>query len=54
MATTPIIFLTASKEPEFRIRAGALGAADFFEKPYEAEELLASIRRALPGATAPV
>ena len=48
MATTPIIFLTASKAPEFRTRATALGAADFFEKPYEAEELLASIRRALP------
>src|SRR5215468_1795747 len=32
---TPIIFLTASKSPEFRERAQKLGAAAFFEKPYE-------------------
>lgn len=45
VAMTPIIFLTASKQPEFRAKALELGAADFFEKPYEADELLASIRR---------
>jgi len=40
----PIIFLTASKQPGFRERARALGAAGYFEKPYEAETLLAAVR----------
>ena len=44
---TPIIFLTASKRPGLRQKAQDLGAAGFFEKPYEAEELLAAIRKAL-------
>lgn len=43
----PIIFLTASKEPEFRQRASDLGAAAFFEKPYDSEKLLATIHRCL-------
>ncbi|MDH3444937.1 MAG: response regulator [Deltaproteobacteria bacterium] len=49
VAATPIIFITASKNPAFRTKALELAAADFFEKPYEAEELLASIRRILGG-----
>jgi DNA-binding response OmpR family regulator len=44
---TPIIFLTASKKPEFRKKAKNLGAAGYFEKPYEAEELFGAIQRAL-------
>jgi DNA-binding response OmpR family regulator len=44
---TPVIFLTASKQPGLRQRAEELGAAGFFEKPYEAEVLLTAIRRAL-------
>jgi DNA-binding response OmpR family regulator len=44
---TPIIFLTASKKPEFREKAKELGAAGYFEKPYEAEELFGAIRQAL-------
>jgi DNA-binding response OmpR family regulator len=44
---TPIIFLTASKKPDFRERAKKLGAAGYFEKPYEAEELFGAIREAL-------
>ena len=44
---TPIIFLTASKKPDFREKAEKLGAAGYFEKPYEAEELFGAIRRAL-------
>jgi DNA-binding response OmpR family regulator len=40
----PIIFLTASKRADFRQRAQDLGAVAFFEKPYEAEALLATIR----------
>ena len=44
---TPIIFLTASKQPGFREKAKKLGAAGYFEKPYEAEELLGAIQNAL-------
>jgi len=40
----PIIFLTASKRADFRERASNLGAAAFFEKPYEPEALLAAVR----------
>jgi DNA-binding response OmpR family regulator len=44
---TPIIFLTASKQPGFKEKAEKLGAAGYFEKPYEAEELLGAVRQAL-------
>ncbi len=47
VAATPIIFLTASKQPELRAKASELGPVDFFEKPYDAEALLAAIRRVL-------
>ena len=50
---TPIIFLTASKQLGLRQEAYRLGAA-FFEKPYDAEELLGAIRYAFaaqPGRT---
>ena len=46
-AGTPMIFLTASKEPALRERAAELGAAAFFEKPYDSEELLSAIRDAV-------
>ena len=39
----PIIFITASKRAGLRKMAQQLGAAGFFEKPYDAEELLAAI-----------
>jgi DNA-binding response OmpR family regulator len=45
--TTPFIFITASKQPGLREKAKELGAADYFEKPYEAEDLLAAIKTAL-------
>jgi DNA-binding response OmpR family regulator len=45
----PVIFLTASKQPEFRARARQLGAAGYFEKPYEAADLLAAVRRQIGG-----
>jgi DNA-binding response OmpR family regulator len=48
----PFIFLTASKQPGLREKAKELGAAGFFEKPYEGEELLAAIRRAFGGTPA--
>ena len=49
----PIIFLTAGKQPGLRQRAEALGAAGFFEKPYDADELLAAIKRALSESESP-
>ena len=39
----PVIFITASKRTGLRKTAQQLGAAGFFEKPYDAEELLAAI-----------
>lgn len=53
IAATPIIFLTASKQPELRTQAMELGAADFFEKPYDADALLTSIRRVFGSENAP-
>jgi DNA-binding response OmpR family regulator len=47
IAGTPIIFLTASNDPAHRQRARELGAAAFLEKPYEIEELLEAIQRAV-------
>jgi DNA-binding response OmpR family regulator len=44
---TPVIFITASKQPGFRQKANEQGAAGYFEKPYEAKELLAAIQNAL-------
>jgi DNA-binding response OmpR family regulator len=46
ITATPIIFLTASKQPGLRQKAQDFGAAGFFEKPYDANELLAAIKRA--------
>ena len=46
-AGIPLIFLTASKQPSLRENAQDLGAVGFFEKPYEAEDLLAAIDGAL-------
>ena len=43
----PMIFLTASKRPEFRQRAQRLGAVGFFEKPFEAKALLTAINNAV-------
>src|SRR5437762_10610295 len=56
----PVIFLTASKDPELRQKVMDLGAAGLLEKPYQTEDLLLMInyafertvraRRAQPGA----
>ena len=43
MGEIPIIFITASKRAGLRKTAQQLGAAGFFEKPYDAEELLSAI-----------
>jgi CheY-like chemotaxis protein len=42
-AGCPVVFITASKLPEMRERAVASGAVGFFEKPYNAEDLLALV-----------
>ena len=44
---TPIIFVTASKDPNLRQRAMEMRIAGLFEKPYDPEELLAAARYAL-------
>src|SRR5262249_53307950 len=43
LGDVPIIFITASKRAGLRKTAHRLGAAGFFEKPYDAEELLAAV-----------
>ena len=45
----PVIFMTACGEPGLEKKALDLGASAFFEKPYEAEDLLAAVRGALEG-----
>jgi DNA-binding response OmpR family regulator len=47
MLGVPCIFITASKQPGLREQARRLGAAGFFEKPYDAGDLLATIRETL-------
>ena len=47
----PIIFLTASKRPEFLQRARELGAVGFFEKPFPTEKLLAAVEQVLEQST---
>ena len=49
----PIIFITASKRSGLRKTAQRLGAAGFFEKPYDAEELLAAVHLILGSPHAP-
>ncbi len=43
----PIIFLTASQKSDLRQKAMALGAAAYFEKPYDFDYLLAALRAAI-------
>ena len=49
-AATPIVFVTASKQPGLRERAMGLGAVDFLTKPFDAMQLANAIETALcPG-----
>jgi DNA-binding response OmpR family regulator len=43
----PVIFITASKVKGLRQTANGLGAAAFFEKPYDPEELLLAVAKSL-------
>jgi two-component system response regulator ArlR len=49
LTATPLIFLTASNEPGLRNKAKDSGAAAFFRKPYEFDDLLGAIQVALAG-----
>lgn len=44
-ATTPIVFITASKKPGLHERAHAVGSATLIEKPFSAAQLLEAIER---------
>jgi len=48
----PMIFLTASRHPEFRERARELGAVGFLEKPFQADVLIAAVKKAVAGQDA--
>lgn len=48
-AQLPIVFLTASRDPELMQKALAFGPSAFFGKPYNAEELLDTVERTLNG-----
>ncbi len=50
-STVPIIFITAHDDPNARSRALNGGAADFLEKPFNDEELIAAIHAALEADT---
>ncbi|NWG03115.1 MAG: response regulator [Syntrophaceae bacterium] len=45
--TIPVIFLTGSPEKEVEERAFAMGARFYIKKPYDPEELLDAVKRAL-------
>ena len=47
LAGVPVIYITASKKKDLQQIAREEGAAAFFEKPYDAEQLLAAIGQAL-------
>jgi len=47
---TPLIFLTASQKPGLQEEARRLGAAAFFQKPYDPGALLEAVKLALGGA----
>ena len=49
----PIIFLTGSPEPKAQDRAIELGARFYIRKPYDPEELLDAVRRALEQPPSP-
>ena len=53
LAGIPVIFITAGKEPQLRLAAQDVGAAAFFQKPYDAEELLRTIAETLARGEAP-
>jgi DNA-binding response OmpR family regulator len=53
LAEVPVIFMTASKKEDLWKIAQEIGAAAFFEKPYDPEKLLAAISRILERRASP-
>lgn len=56
LVSVPIIFMTASKMPEIFATAQTYDPVGYLEKPFDAEELLALVRKAtgeLPPTTVP-
>jgi DNA-binding response OmpR family regulator len=53
LAGVPVIYITASKKKDLRRIALEEGAAAFFEKPYDAEELLSCIAQAVARTPTP-
>lgn len=49
-SATPIIFITASKQPGLETRAQAVGATAFLEKPFDATQLADAIELSLGNA----
>ena len=47
---TRVIIMTGRKDPGAEETARQFGATAFFIKPFDAEEFLTAVRRALPGA----
>lgn len=43
----PIIFITANHEPQLKVYATELDACGFFQKPYDADELLSAVQKAV-------
>ena len=43
VASTPLIFMIASRKPEFRQQASECGAVSFLEKPFGVTQLTAAI-----------
>ncbi|NNE44496.1 MAG: response regulator transcription factor [Gemmatimonadetes bacterium] len=52
-STTPIFIITASKDPEYRDKALVHGITGYFEKPYDAAELIQAIHLELGASAAP-
>ena len=46
-AFIPVIFITAHPSDEVRQKVAELGAVDFVTKPFDADELLAKVKKAL-------
>ena len=51
-ADLPVVLITGYATPDHAVRAREAGAADFLAKPFEAGELMESVRRALAGRSA--
>lgn len=45
LADTPIIFITASKDPELQQRAAEYGTSRFLEKPFQAAQLTEALNQ---------